>query len=186
MPPDETQGLKSGYFICQIPESPPDYRRTALVIIDMTYQQASREFGLFKRLGEAGLSEDAEDAIGRIEDVGVPSINRLASAFPEHGAPRFYTTCAPLPRDRSEQALRLSPRRRLRPDLAPPRLRARVLGRLEGRAGARGAGTSGRRHAPRQDRLERLQLDQLRAPVPQHGRDDARADGHLDEQLRRE
>lgn len=106
MPTDETQGLKSWYHICQIPEFPLDYRKTALVVIDLTYQQAHREYGLFERLGEAGLSEDAEYAISRIEDVLIPSVQRLTAAFREHGAPVFYTTCASLIGDGSDQTWR--------------------------------------------------------------------------------
>jgi nicotinamidase-related amidase len=103
---DETQGLRSWYYVCQIPEFPLDYRTTALVVIDLTYQQAHRDYGLFARLREGGLAEDAEYAMRRIEQTVVPNVKRLAAAFREHGAPVFYTTCASLRGDGSDQTWR--------------------------------------------------------------------------------
>jgi nicotinamidase-related amidase len=103
---DETQGLKSWYHLVQIPEFPIDYRATALIVIDLQYQQAKRGFGLFAKLEKAGLSEDAEYALSRIEDIVVPSVKRLIEAFREHGAPIIYTRCASLRGDGSDQTWR--------------------------------------------------------------------------------
>jgi nicotinamidase-related amidase len=105
-PVDETQGLKSWYHLVQIPEFPIDWATTALVVIDLQYQQARRGFGLFKTLDGAGLSDDAEYAIGRIEEIVVPNVKRLIEAFREHGAPVIYTRCASLRGDGSDQTWR--------------------------------------------------------------------------------
>jgi nicotinamidase-related amidase len=103
---DETQGLKSWYHLVQIPEFPLDYRTTALLVIDLQYQQARRGFGLFAKLEEAGLTDDAAYALSRIEDVVVPNVRRLIEAFREHGAPVIYTRCASLRGDGSDQTWR--------------------------------------------------------------------------------
>jgi nicotinamidase-related amidase len=103
---DETQGLKSWSHLVQIPEFPLDYRTSALLVIDLQYQQARRGFGLFAKLEEAGLTQDAAYALSRIEDVVVPNVRRLIEAFREHGAPVIYTRCASLRGDGSDQTWR--------------------------------------------------------------------------------
>ncbi|MGI9659326.1 MAG: cysteine hydrolase family protein [Gaiellaceae bacterium] len=103
---DETQGLQSWQFICQIPEFSLDYETSALVIIDLVYQQASRHHGTFKRLAEAGLTDDSTYAIDRIENMVVPNTARLIDTFREHGAPIIYTRCVSLRGDGSDQTRR--------------------------------------------------------------------------------
>lgn len=103
---DETQGLESWHYICEIPEFSLDYESTALVIIDLVYQQASRQHGMFRRLAEAGLTDDSAYAIDRIESLVVPNTARLIDAFREHDAPIVYTRCVSLRGDGSDQTRR--------------------------------------------------------------------------------
>lgn len=103
---DETQGLESWHYICEIPEFELDYSATALVVIDLVYQQASRNHGMFKRLADAGLSEDARYAIDRIEDTVVPNTRRLIDAFHANSAPVIFTRCVSLRGDGSDQTRR--------------------------------------------------------------------------------
>ena len=103
---DETQGLKSWHYICEIPEFPLEYERSALVVIDLVYQQASRSHGMFKRLADAGLARDSAYAIDRIETKVVPNTARLIDAFREQRAPVIYTRCVSLRGDGSDQTRR--------------------------------------------------------------------------------
>ena len=103
---DESQGLESWHHICEIPEFSLDYSTTALVVIDLVYQQASRQHGMFKRLAEAGLSDDAAYAIDRIEDVVVPNTRRLIDEFHASSAPVIFTRCVSLRGDGSDQTRR--------------------------------------------------------------------------------
>jgi len=103
---DESQGLESWHHICEIPEFSLDYSTTALVVIDLVYQQASRQHGMFKRLAEAGLSDDAAYAIDRIEDVVVPNTRRLIDGFHANSAPVIFTRCVSLRGDGSDQTRR--------------------------------------------------------------------------------
>jgi len=80
--------------VIRVPSVQLDFARVALVVIDLQYQTASREHGLFRRLSEHGMSEAAEYAIGRIEEVVVPNVRRVLDGFREAGAPAFYARCA--------------------------------------------------------------------------------------------
>ncbi len=105
-PPDETQGLRSWHYICEIPEFAMDWSSTALIVIDLQYQQVSRHDGFFKRLAEAGLSDDAAGTIDRVEQLLVPNVQKLTAAFRENGAPIFYTRCVSVRGDGSDQTRR--------------------------------------------------------------------------------
>jgi nicotinamidase-related amidase len=104
---DNAQGLKAWQYICTIPEFPLVWGKTALLVIDLSYQQISREHGSFyRRLREAGLADDAEYAYSRIEQVLLPNVQRLIAGFRAHAAPIIYTTCASLRGDGSDQTWR--------------------------------------------------------------------------------
>ena len=89
----DRRGLTSWQHICEIPEFDMDWSSTALIVIDLQHQQASRHGGFFSRLAEAGLSEDADWAINRLETLVVPTAQRLVEAFRENGAPVILTRC---------------------------------------------------------------------------------------------
>jgi nicotinamidase-related amidase len=92
--------------VIRVPSVQLDFACVALVVIDLQYLTASREHGLFRRLREQGMSEAAEYAIGRIEDVVVPNVRRLLDGFREAGAPVFYARCVSLRGDGSDQTAR--------------------------------------------------------------------------------
>ena len=111
---DMTQGLKSWHHICQIPDFSVEIETTALLVIDLTYQQASRYHGTLKRLVENGFADDSEYFISRIEETVVPNVAQLVDAFRASRAPVIHT-------------LRIACRRRLGSDLAAPLVRSPVL-----------------------------------------------------------
>lgn len=58
-----------------------DYARTALVIVDMQYGDAHRDYGLLKDKRAAGLVDDVERYATRLDTLVVPNIQRLLRAF---------------------------------------------------------------------------------------------------------
>ena len=120
----ERGNVKEGWsawwsFAC-IPEFPVEADKTALIVIDMTYQQAHRDYGLCKRIIEAGLEDDLSYYPTGSTAWWWPNLAQLIAAFREAG------------RAGDLHALRLAGGRRLRPDLAPPPLRRGHDRRLEG------------------------------------------------------
>jgi nicotinamidase-related amidase len=100
------QGLKAWQWIVHLPEFEIDVHASALVVIDLTYQQASPEYGICKRAIDAGYRDDLEYYLPRIEEVVVPSVQRLTDAFRRHSAPVFHTRCVSLRGDGSDQTWR--------------------------------------------------------------------------------
>lgn len=103
-PPE--QGLKAWQWIVHLPEFDLDVRASALVVIDLTYQQASAEYGICKRAIDAGYGDDLDYYLTRMEEVVLPSVQRLTDAFRRHSAPVFYTRCVSLRGDGSDQTWR--------------------------------------------------------------------------------
>jgi nicotinamidase-related amidase len=103
---DEQQGLTAWHSVVRLPEFPVEARSTALVVIDLTYQQASREHGLCRRIREDGFGDDLEYYLGRMEQTVVPNVARLADAFRRLGSPVVYTRCVSLRGDGSDQTWR--------------------------------------------------------------------------------
>lgn len=103
---DERQGLASWFSVVRLPEFPVEADESVLVIIDMTYQQASRHHGICKRIRDDGYADDLEYYMSRIEQTVVPSLARLADGFRAVGAPVIYTRCASLVGDGSDQTWR--------------------------------------------------------------------------------
>ncbi len=62
-----------------------DYARTALVVVDMQYGDAHRDYGLLKEKREAGQLETVETYARRLDDLVVPNIQRLLTAFRGNG-----------------------------------------------------------------------------------------------------
>ena len=55
---DSRQGLKLWHSVVKLPEFPVDPARTALIVIDLTLQQASRHHGICRRIAENGRADD--------------------------------------------------------------------------------------------------------------------------------
>jgi nicotinamidase-related amidase len=62
-----------------------DYARSALVVVDMQYGDAHRDYGLLKEKRAAGQLEAVETYARRLDDVVVPNIQRLLTAFRGNG-----------------------------------------------------------------------------------------------------
>ena len=60
MAADEKQGLAAWHSVVRLPEFPVEARTTALVVIDLTYQQASREHGICRRIRDDGFGDDLD------------------------------------------------------------------------------------------------------------------------------
>lgn len=99
-------GLAAWKAFVAIPEFEVNHEECALVIIDMTKQQASRDYGVCKHLIEEGYEEDLTDYLDRIDNIVVPALNRLIDCFRRVGAPITYTRCASLRGDGSDQTAR--------------------------------------------------------------------------------
>jgi nicotinamidase-related amidase len=100
------QGLQAWRWIVHLPEFELDARATALVVIDLTYQQASAEHGICKRAIDAGFGNDLDYYLTRMDQVVVPGVQRLTAAFRRQSAPVFYTRCVSLRGDGSDQTWR--------------------------------------------------------------------------------
>ena len=106
MAADEKQGLAAWHSVVRLPEFPVEARTTALVVIDLTYQQASREHGICRRIRDDGFGDDLEYYLTRMEQAVVPNVARLADAFRALGSPVIYTRCVSLRGDGSDQTWR--------------------------------------------------------------------------------
>ncbi len=100
------EGWSAWWSFARIPEFPVEAAKTALIVIDMTYQQAHRDYGLCKRIIESGFEDDLAYYLDRIDRVVVPNLQRLIAAFRSAGAPVIYTRCASLVGDGSDQTWR--------------------------------------------------------------------------------
>jgi nicotinamidase-related amidase len=106
MASDEKQGLAAWHSVVRLPEFAVEVRSTALVVIDLTLQQASRHHGICRRIREDGLGDDLEYYLTRMEGTVVPNVARLADTFRQLGAPVIYTRCVSLRGDGSDQTWR--------------------------------------------------------------------------------
>lgn len=103
---DDSLESKAWEHIIRVPEVEFDYANAALLVIDFQYLTASRDHGMFKKLAEQGIGDSAEYAIRRIEDLALPNVARLAAAMRERGRPVFYSRCASIRGDGSDQTRR--------------------------------------------------------------------------------
>ncbi len=83
------------YLLDFVPDFRLEPRRAALLVIDMQYASGSRSHGLGRLLEEAGRAEDGRQRFDRIEQVVVPGIQRLLTAFRRAGARIVYLTVGP-------------------------------------------------------------------------------------------
>jgi nicotinamidase-related amidase len=102
----DRRGVPSWKALVRLPEFPVDVAQAALVVIDMTKQQASRDHGVCKRLIADGYGDDLTYYLDRIENTTVPALVELTAAFRRLDAPVFYTRCASLRGDGSDQTWR--------------------------------------------------------------------------------
>jgi nicotinamidase-related amidase len=103
---DPGQGLAAWGSFVRLPEFAVEAATTALLVIDLTYQQASRHHGVCRQIREAGLGDDLEYFMSRIENVVVPNAGRLIDAFRRAGSVVVYTRCASIVGDGSDQTWR--------------------------------------------------------------------------------
>lgn len=94
---------KAWEHIIRVQEPELDYSRAALVVIDLQNSFARRDCGLWKRLVEAGLGDESEYGISRIENTVVPNVARLAQGFRVAGSPVVFARCASVRGDGSDQ-----------------------------------------------------------------------------------
>lgn len=99
-------GIAAWKKIVEIPEFDFDIGRAALIIIDMTYQQASARHGICKKLIDQGYRNDLDYYLKRISKTVVPNLQLLTKAFRRHKAPVVYTRCVSLKGDGSDQTWR--------------------------------------------------------------------------------
>ena len=83
-----------------------DYKKCALVVIDLQYLTASREYGAFKKVTDGGFGGEGEYAISRIENMVVPNVNRLAKAMRAKGHPVIFARVGSIVGDGSDQTER--------------------------------------------------------------------------------
>ena len=62
-----------------------DFKRTALVIVDMQYGDAHRDYGLLKDKRAAGQVDVVEAYATRLDEIVIPNIQRLQQAFRNNG-----------------------------------------------------------------------------------------------------
>jgi biuret amidohydrolase len=99
-------GIAAWKKIVQIPEFELEVERAALIIIDMTYQQASPRHGICKTLIGQGYRKGLDYYLERIGKTVVPNLQLLTKAFRRHKAPVIYTRCVSLRGDGSDQTWR--------------------------------------------------------------------------------
>lgn len=99
-------GVAAWKRIVEIPEFDFDIEEAALIIIDMTYQQASARHGICKKLINEGYRKELVYYLNRIGKTVVPNLQKLTKAFRRHNAPVIYTRCVSLRGDGSDQTWR--------------------------------------------------------------------------------
>jgi nicotinamidase-related amidase len=97
---------KAWDFVIRVPNITIDYECSALLVIDLQNSFAARDCGVFKRLTDAGLADEAEYAISRIEQSVVPNVQHLAETFREADRPVVFARCASVRGDGSDQTAR--------------------------------------------------------------------------------
>jgi nicotinamidase-related amidase len=75
------------------------YETSALVVVDMQYGDAHRDWGLLKDKRAAGLHDDVERYARRLDGLVVPNIQRLLAAFRDNGGEVIYVRIESLTED---------------------------------------------------------------------------------------
>jgi nicotinamidase-related amidase len=80
------------------------FEQTALVVVDMQYGDAHRDFGLLKSKREAGQTAVVEAYASRLEQLVVPNIQRLQTAFRAHGGEVIFVRIESLTQNGRERS----------------------------------------------------------------------------------
>ena len=96
-------------------------RRTALIIVDMQYLDASRDVGFGRQMADNGQAAAVNERFNRIENMVVPRTQELLGFFRSHGLHVIYLTLGSLTEDFSDV----------------PHHMKRMLRELNGRVGTR-------------------------------------------------
>ncbi len=104
--PNDKEGWRAWHTVVRLPEFPVRKETTALIVIDITYQQASPDYGNCKRIIEAGNGDDLSYYLTRMNETVMPALKRLIEGFRAMDAPVIYTRCASLKGDGSDQTWR--------------------------------------------------------------------------------
>lgn len=83
-----------------------DYSKCALIVIDLQYLTASREYGAFKKVKDGGFADEGEYAISRIENTVVPNVARLAKEMRAKNLPVIFARVGSIAGDGSDQTER--------------------------------------------------------------------------------
>lgn len=83
-----------------------DYSKCALLVIDLQYLCASREYGAFKKVKDGGFEGEGEYAISRIEETVVPNVVSIAKEVRERGMPVIFARVGSISGDGSDQTAR--------------------------------------------------------------------------------
>jgi nicotinamidase-related amidase len=89
-----------------LPDSKVTASSTALMMIDMQYIDAHRDYGLGARARAAGLLDDVEYYFSRLEDLVIPNTQRLIEACRAAGLPVIHVRIANLAGDSSDTSWR--------------------------------------------------------------------------------
>jgi len=76
-----------------------DFASTALVVVDMQYGDAHREYGLLKDKRAAGLVDEVERYAARLDSLVIPNIQRLLGAFRNNGGEVIFVRIRSLTMD---------------------------------------------------------------------------------------
>jgi nicotinamidase-related amidase len=77
---------------------------TALVVVDMQYGDAHRDYGLLLSKRDAGQTQVVEAYAGRLDRLVVPNIQRLQAAFRAHGGEVVFVRIESLTQDGRERS----------------------------------------------------------------------------------
>jgi nicotinamidase-related amidase len=80
------------------------FAQTALVVVDMQYGDAHRDYGLLQSKRDAGQVEVVEAYAGRLDEVVVPNIQRLQAAFRAQGGEVIFVRIESLTQDGRERS----------------------------------------------------------------------------------
>jgi nicotinamidase-related amidase len=111
---DDRNGLYEEVFSLELinkilnslPDSKVTASSTALMMIDMQYIDAHRDYGLGARAKAAGLTDEVEYYFTRLEEVAIPNIRRLIDACRAGGLPVVHVRIANLAGDSSDTSWR--------------------------------------------------------------------------------
>lgn len=89
----------------QLPEPALRPEDTVLLVIDMQYGDAHRDYGLLKRMQDRGDGPAMEYYASRLEELVVPNIRRLLEACRQVGVEVIHTRIQSLTRDGRDRSL---------------------------------------------------------------------------------